>query len=143
MTTSQGFRMSTSVGGVLTGRGADVIILDDVLKPDDALSETRRGAANDWYFNTLLSCLNSKEKGVIILVMRRLHQEDLVGEVLERGSWEVLSLQAIAEENECHTFEIPYGQRRFYRVAGEALHPERESLETLKNIRQAMHSDIS
>ncbi len=50
MTTEQGFRMATSVGGVLTGRGADVIILDDILKPDDALSETRRRAANDWYF---------------------------------------------------------------------------------------------
>jgi hypothetical protein len=40
LTTAQGFRMSTSVGGVLTGRGADIIILDDPLKPDDALSET-------------------------------------------------------------------------------------------------------
>jgi hypothetical protein len=80
MTTKQGFRMATSVNGVLTGRGADVIILDDILKPDDALSETRRRAANDWYFNTLLSRLNSKENGVIIIVMQRLHEEDLVVE---------------------------------------------------------------
>ena len=84
MTTDQGFRMSTSVGGVLTGRGADVIILDDVLKPEDALSETRRTATNDWYRNTLLSRLNSKEKSVIIIVMQRLHQDDLVGNVLEQ-----------------------------------------------------------
>src|ERR1700689_3996401 len=87
MTTAQGFRMATSVGGVLTGRGADVIILDDILKPDDALSETRRKAANDWYFNTLLSRLNSKEHGVILIVMQRLHEEDLVGEVTEREPW--------------------------------------------------------
>src|ERR1035437_2445895 len=100
MTTAQGFRMSTSVGGVLTGRGADMLILDDILKPDDALSETRRRAANDWFFNTLLSRLNSKEDGVIILVMQRLHQEDLVGEVMERERWEVLSLPAIAIEDE-------------------------------------------
>lgn len=53
-TTAQGLRMATSVGGVLTGRGADILILDDILKPEDALSETRRRAANDWYFNTLL-----------------------------------------------------------------------------------------
>jgi hypothetical protein len=85
MTTSLGFRMATSVNGVLTGRGADIIILDDILKPDDALSETRRRAANDWYFNTLLSRLNSKDNGVIILVMQRLHQEDLVGEVMEKS----------------------------------------------------------
>ena len=105
MTTAQGFRMSTSVGGVLTGRGADVIILDDILKPDDALSETRRKAANEWYFNTLLSRLNSKESGVIILVMQRLHQEDLVGKVTDREHWEVLSLPAIAERDEDYIIE--------------------------------------
>ena len=99
VTTQQGFRMATSVGGVLTGRGGDVLILDDILKPDDALSDTRRKAANDWYFNTLLSRLNSKKDGAIILVMQRLHQEDLVGEVLEREQWRVLSLPAIAQED--------------------------------------------
>jgi len=66
MTTMQGFRMATSVGGVLTGRGADVIIIDDPLKSEDALSETKRELANTWYENTLLSRLNSKEKGGII-----------------------------------------------------------------------------
>src|SRR5271154_6159009 len=124
MTTSHGFRMATSVGGVLTGRGADLIILDDVLKPDDALSEVRRRAANEWYFNTLLSRLNSKEQGVIIIVMQRLHQEDLVGEAMERESWEVLSLPAIAIEDERCLIESPYGTREYCRAAGEALHPE-------------------
>jgi hypothetical protein len=65
-----------------------VIILDDILKPEDALSETRRKAANEWYFSTLLSRLNSKEHGVIIIVMQRLHQEDLVGEVTDREPWD-------------------------------------------------------
>jgi len=55
LTTAQGFRMSTSVGGVLTGRGADLIILDDPLKPDDALSETRRNSVNKWYDNIFVS----------------------------------------------------------------------------------------
>ena len=53
-TTKQGFRMSTSVGGVLTGRGANFIIIDDPLKPDEALSESQRKAVNEWYDNTLL-----------------------------------------------------------------------------------------
>ncbi len=48
-TTKGGFRLATSVGGVLTGRGADVIIIDDPLKPIDAHSESRRAAANDWF----------------------------------------------------------------------------------------------
>jgi hypothetical protein len=53
---------------------------------------------NDWYDNTLLSRLNNKETGVIIIVMQRLHQDDLVGHVLEQGDWEVLNFAAIAEE---------------------------------------------
>jgi predicted phage terminase large subunit-like protein len=138
LTTAQGFRMATSVGGVLTGRGADILILDDILKPDDALSETRRKAANDWYFNTLLSRLNSKENGVIILVMQRLHEEDLVGVVTEVEPWEVLSLPAIAEEDECIPFEGFLGIDRFIRKAGEALHPERDSVETYRRIREAV-----
>lgn len=138
MTTAQGFRMSTSVGGVLTGRGADVLILDDILKPDDALSETRRKAANDWYFNTLLSRLNSKADGVIILVMQRLHQEDLVGEVLEREAWDVLALPAIAVQEERYEIESPFGKHLYQRKPGEALHPERDSLETYQRIRETV-----
>jgi predicted phage terminase large subunit-like protein len=138
MTTEQGFRMSTSVGGVLTGRGADWIILDDPLKPDDALSETRRNGVNEWFDNTLLSRLNSKETGVIIILMQRLHQDDLVGHVRDRENWDVLSFPAIAEEDDVHLIESPLGRREFKRKAGEALQPERESLLTLKSIRQTM-----
>ena len=52
-TTQQGSRVATSVGGVLTGRGADIIIIDDPLKPDEALSQTQRRAANEWFDHTL------------------------------------------------------------------------------------------
>lgn len=138
MTTRQGFRMSTSVGGVLTGRGADFIIIDDPLKPDDALSETKREAANQWFDNTLLSRLNNKETGVIIIVMQRLHQDDLVGHVLDQGRWEVLTFPAIAEENESHLIAHPFGNSVFRRRAGEALQPERESLLTLKAIQSTI-----
>jgi predicted phage terminase large subunit-like protein len=137
-TTEQGTRLATSVGGVLTGRGADLILIDDPLKPDDALSEPRRKAVNEWYDNTLLSRLNDKAKGCIIIIMQRLHQDDLVGHVLEQEPWEVLSFPAIAEEDQPHVIESVFGRRLFTRRAGEALHPERESLETLAGIRQTM-----
>jgi hypothetical protein len=90
MTTERGFRLATSVGGVLTGRGADFIIIDDPLKPDQALSETQRKAVNEWYDHTLISRLNSKRDGCMILIMQRLHEDDLVGHVLQRGNWRVL-----------------------------------------------------
>src|SRR5215467_8887432 len=53
ITTRQGYRLATSTGGVLTGRGADIIMIDDPLKPEEALSEARRNAANEWFLNTL------------------------------------------------------------------------------------------
>ena len=135
-TTKQGFRMATSVGGALTGRGGDYLIIDDPIKPDDALSETRRAAAIEWYDGTLLSRLNDKAKGCIIIIMQRLHQDDLVGHVLEQEKWDVVSFPAIAEEIENHLIESPLGRRMFRRAVGEALQPERESLATLARIRQ-------
>jgi hypothetical protein len=137
-TTDQGTRMATSVGGVLTGRGADLILIDDPMKPDEALSETRRKAVNDWYDNTLLSRLNDKNNGSIIIIMQRLHQDDLVGHVLEQEDWDVLSFPAIADKDETHLIENPFGTRLFKRNAGDALHPERESLTIYQTIRQTI-----
>jgi predicted phage terminase large subunit-like protein len=137
MTTQKGVRLATSVGGVLTGRGADYIIIDDPLKPDEALSETQRNAANAWYDHTLYSRLNDKRTGCIILIMQRLHEDDLVGHVLsQNGSWKVLRFPAIAEEGESYVIDTVLGRQRFARRAGEALHPERESLEILQDIRE-------
>jgi hypothetical protein len=107
-TTQNGFRMATSVGGVLTGRGADFIIIDDPLKPDEALSETQRTAVNQWFDHTLYSRLNNKQTGCIIIIMQRLHEDDLVGYVLEQEDWDVVRLPAIAEEDESHVISTPY-----------------------------------
>jgi predicted phage terminase large subunit-like protein len=134
-TTRGGFRLATSVGGVLTGRGADLILIDDPVKPSDAMSESRRTAANEWFDGTLYSRLNDKTKGALVIIMQRLHEDDFVGHVLKREGWEVLSFPAIAEADEVHVIETPFGKREFRRLAGEALHPERESLETLAHIR--------
>ena len=114
-TTRRGFRKATSVGAALTGFGGDCFIIDDPQKPVDALSDTQRETLNQWFSNTLVSRLDSKEKGVIILVMQRVHLNDLTGYLLEKGGWTVLSLPAIAEEDENTPHRrgrIPLAQRR-------------------------------
>jgi predicted phage terminase large subunit-like protein len=136
MTTERGFRLATSVGGVLTGRGADFIVIDDPLKPDEALSESQRKAVNEWYDHTLISRLNNKRDGCIILIMQRLHEDDLVGHVLQQGDWRVLKFPAIAQEKETHEIQTPYGQKVFRRKEGEALHAQREPLEVLTQMRE-------
>ncbi len=135
LTTRGGYRMASSVGGVLTGRGADVILIDDPLKPADAMSRSRRAAANDWFDSTLYSRLNDKAKGRIVIVMQRLHEDDLAGHVLGQGGWEIVSFPAVAEDEELHVAETPFGPREFRRREGEALAPEREPLATLDRIR--------
>src|SRR5690242_21885042 len=90
LTTARGCRKATSVGGVLTGRGADFIIIDDPLQPDEALSETQRKAVNEWYDHTAYSRLNDKRNGCIILIMQRLHEDDLVGHVLGQEPWRLV-----------------------------------------------------
>jgi len=66
----------------LTGRGADIIVIDDPLKPEEALSQAQRQAANEWFDHTLYGRLNDKLRGAIVLIMHRLHEDDLAGHVL-------------------------------------------------------------
>src|SRR6266481_1394243 len=119
VTTAGGSRYATSVGGTLTGRGADLIIVDDPLKAEEAMSEPARRRVIDWYAGTLVSRLNDKERGPIIVVMQRLHENDLAGYLLGQGGWEHLDLPAIAVEDSV----IPIGPAKMItRRRGEILH---------------------
>jgi hypothetical protein len=121
---------------VLTGRGADVIVIDDPLKPEEALSEAHRRAANEWFDNTLYSRLNDKQMGAIILIMHRLHEDDLVGHVLTQEDWDIVRFPAIAEADETHVIDTLARLRIFTRRQGEPLHASREPLAMLEQIRR-------
>jgi predicted phage terminase large subunit-like protein len=131
-----GRRIATSIGGVLTGRGADFIVIDDPLKPEEALSDRHRQRANEWYDSTLYSRLNDKAAGAIVLVMHRLHEDDLAGHVLAQEDWEVVRFPAIAESEERHEIATLGRTAVFTRQEGEALHAAREPLAMLDAIRR-------
>lgn len=135
-TTRQGYRYGTSLGGALTGRGGNFVIVDDPIKPADAMSEVRREAAKQWFDGTLYSRLDSKKDDVIIIVMQRVHVDDLVGHVLEKDAgWVHLDLPAIAVADQA----ISIGPNEIHRRrADDVLHPERESLEVLEKIKADM-----
>lgn len=134
-TTCNGYRFSTSTEGALTGFGGNWIILDDPIKADDAQSEVKRNNVNNWYDNTLISRLNDKVNGVIIVVMQRLHIDDLTGHLLKQNGWDLLSLPAIAEYDECFTLS---NGKVVGRQAGEALNSDLEPLEILNNQQKSM-----
>jgi hypothetical protein len=73
---------------------------EDRPKLQDAQSEAIRKKATQWYENTLLSRLDGKVRGAIVLVMQCLHLEDLAGHLVEKGGFEHLCLPAIAEKRE-------------------------------------------
>jgi hypothetical protein len=137
VTTLGGSRYATSVGGTLTGRGADLIIVDDPLKAEEAMSEAARKRVIEWYAGTLVSRLNDKEKGPVVVVMQRLHENDLAGYLREHGGWHHLDLPAIAVEDSV----IEVGQeKRIARRRGDILHPERESQAALDRIKAEIGS---
>jgi len=138
ITTRQGYRLATSIGGVLTGRGADFLLIDDPLKPEEALTTALRRACNEWYDHTLYSRLNDKRYSRIVIIMQRLHEDDLVGHVLAQEPWEVVSFPAIAKADEVHEIETIWGPRCYTRRPGEPLHPEREPRETLAHLRRTI-----
>jgi predicted phage terminase large subunit-like protein len=137
VTTSNGFRKSLSIGGPVTGFGGDILIVDDLMKADDARSETERARVKDFYEQTLYSRLDDKQTGAIIALQQRLHEDDFAAYLIDKGNFEHLNLQAIAEQNE--TFDLTKG-RCHVRHKGEPLFPEKEPLETLKEMRRDIGS---
>jgi predicted phage terminase large subunit-like protein len=122
-TTQGGYRLAVSIDGSLTGRGGDILIVDDPLKPSEALNDGRREWVNSWFYNTLLSRLDDMANGAVIVVMQRLHDDDLTGALLRSPEhWVHLKLPAITETEEIiQTGAVePYVRR-----VGDILHPER------------------
>ena len=138
VTTVGGRRFATSVGGTLTGFGADYMLVDDPTKPDLAHSSVERIKANEWARNTMLTRFDNKAEGKAVVVMQRLHEEDMIGYLSTRLDMKVLAFAAIAQDDEHYAIETPFGIMRHDRREGEALHPERESLEVLLEIRREL-----
>jgi len=134
-TTQGGGRKAVSLGGAVTGHGADYIIIDDLLKAQDATSAVELQRAQDFIEGTLLSRFNKPSEGRVVMIAQRLHELDPPGYLLDKGTYRHLNLPAIAEEDQA----IPIGRGVVHhRNAGDALFPENMNLETLERLRKEM-----
>jgi predicted phage terminase large subunit-like protein len=134
-TTKRGKRIATSIDGTLTGLGGNLIIIDDPLKLGDAMSEVVRTRVIEWYRSTLLSRGDDKTTTRIVVVMQRVHQNDLVGYLQEQGGFDVLNLPAIAQRSQ--TYDLG-GGRTYTRQYGELLHPAHEPANVLIELKREM-----
>lgn len=137
MTTKRGKRFATSIEGTLTGLGGNLVIIDDPLKQEDAQSEAVRTRTIEWYRSTLLSRPDDKKVARIVLVMQRVHQDDLAGYLQEQGGFEILNLPAYATQT--RSYELGGGRTYEWR-RGELLHPAHEPGSVLLDLKRAMGS---
>lgn len=133
-----GFMYATSVGGTLTGEGGDYIIVDDPHNPQQAQSDAERETALEFFRTTLPTRLNDKKKGAIVVVMQRLHEDDISGHCLKEGGYTHLCLPGIAEERQIITF--PVSLRQIVREEGDPLWPEREDIKELAAMKKVLGS---
>jgi hypothetical protein len=101
------------------------------------MSLAERTRVNQWYDGTLYSRLDNKNEGAIVIIMQRLHEDDLVGHVLEMEDWVHLRIPAIAEEDMIYRLgDDP--EDVHHRRAGEVLHAAHESRESLDTTRRQL-----
>lgn len=136
VTTQRGHRLAVSVGGAAVGEGGNILIVDDPLNPLQASQRTSREATNAWFDHSFATRLDDKRSGAIVIVMQRLHADDLSGYLLAKGRWEHLCLPAVATK--MHTVSV--GDFTYTRQAGEALHADREPLPLLEETKTALGS---
>lgn len=127
---ASGFRLALSIGGRGTGERGDARVVDDPMNREDQHSELKRKEANEWWDQTMSSRLNNLAVGASVIIMQRLHEDDLSGHNAPKGNYELLVLPSEFEpERRSHTFITVNGLKQPFwedprRERGELLFPE-------------------
>jgi predicted phage terminase large subunit-like protein len=141
-----GHRIAVSVGGAATGEGGDIIIVDDPLKAQDAHSDPIRGEANDWWDKTMSTRGNDPKTTVRIVIMQRLHEDDLTGHLVEKMREEG------AEQYEHLVLPMRHELKRFFSTvglqdprqeSGELLWPERVPEVEVRKLEASLGNDAA
>ncbi len=130
-----GSRRATSTGGNITGKGADIIVIDDPVDPTKALSEVERTKANAYFDQTLSTRLNDPALGFFVVDMQRLHDNDLTAHILEKDSanWDRVCIPAeLSDDVEPKELKSKYEDGLFF--------PERFTKKVLANYLTALGS---
>jgi predicted phage terminase large subunit-like protein len=133
ITSFGGGRLAVSIGGAVTGFGADIIIIDDSLKAGERDSEAALRTVESFYSKTVYSRLNNPQKGSILIIQQRIAERDLVGVVKDIGGYECFSFPA--EAVTAQTFDLGRGET-YHRAIGELLYPEVFSKVVLDDLRR-------
>lgn len=125
---SRGFMQAVSVGGKVTGEGADFLLSDDLLDAMDSFSKSKREAACMWYSNAFYNRAQNKKKVRRLNINQRLHQKDISGHLEENHNFDrlVLPMVKTSEDRTTIQFKDP-------RKEGEFLFPARYGQEEMED----------
>jgi predicted phage terminase large subunit-like protein len=137
-----GYRVASGVGGVSTGEGGDFLAVDDPLKAIDASSEAARKSVIEWWDQAMSTRLNDPKRSAKVIVMQRLHEQDLTGYLLDKikvggEHYEHLCLPA---EYEPTTRITVLGWKDPRTQPNELLWPDRFDAKSLGNLKRALGS---
>lgn len=137
---TNGGMFSTTVGGGITGFHGNIVIIDDPMKAIEKNSKATRDMVKDFYTSSITSRLRKDDPhSAIIVIMQRLHEDDLVGYLLEKeaGLWTHINLTGIEEDEKIYEFFDFY----YIRKANEPLNPHFECIDKLERQKQVMRED--
>ncbi|CAN5123401.1 phage terminase large subunit [soil metagenome] len=132
-TTAGGGVMARTVHGAVTGQGYDFIVIDDPIKASSAYSETERRSVEDAYSSAIANRWRNPAKGVLVVVMQRVHVDDFTAFLL-RTIKDIMHLSIPAIATTTQYFDINDEWAHTF-AAGELLEPERLSTEVLDELR--------
>lgn len=135
-TTAGGALYAVSIGGSITGRGADLIIVDDPHDLKDAGRPQQLEDAIERFKTVVLSRLNNRRTGQVIVIAHRIHEDDLSGHLLRQGKWRHVVLPMVALSDA--SYETDYG--RWGRQEGDLLRPDAYDAEDIKDLKAQAHN---
>jgi len=138
-----GYRIATSVGGALTGDGGDIIAIDDPHNSIEADSSKVREGVLEWWDQAMQTRLNDPKTGAFVIIMQRLHEQDLTGHILAnqlKGEWDHLMLPARYEVGAPNPMRSSLGFTDPRTEEGELLWPDRMDEKTLTNLERSLGS---
>lgn len=133
-----GYRICTSVDGMTTGEGGDVVVIDDANNVKDGESDTVRTATNQWFDEVMQTRLNNPQTGAIVVIQQRTHAKDLSGHILNKYGKDYYHLLLPAEYEKavkCRAFGGWVDPRK---EEGELLWPERFRKQEIDKLKIAL-----
>lgn len=134
-TTSGGGIFAGSVEGSLAGFGADLLILDDPNKIDDASKPDNLEVVNKKFDGEIYSRLNNRKHGIVVVVQHRLNANDLSGHVIEKG-YEQVVFPLVAPRKKTYTFS---NGETWQRLKNEILIPNSYSSDDIEDCKKIVH----